>query len=110
MMASRLLRTFLLALLGTSLGSPPLRTLQLTAERTAPQATAPAFQQKQQRARTVNPRLATLPKARADSCDLTPDWCGCAVGSDDERSNPSFVVHATGKLPRRDPFYHPLRC
>lgn len=109
-MASDVLRVWFLVLLGAALASPPLRTLQLTAEKAAPVVVAPVLQRKQHRARTVNPRLATLPKARADSFDVV-FALGCfTVRSESDRSSPSFAVRVTDKLPRRDPFYHPLRC
>src|SRR5271156_2740386 len=81
-MASRLLRTWFLVLLGLSLGSPPLRTVQPAAERTALAGRSPSFHRKPSRARTGNPRIATPPSGPTKSADVGSGGALLPAGSD----------------------------
>jgi hypothetical protein len=109
-MTSRLLRIWFFVLLGIALASPPLRTLQFTAAQGSLGANAPVFHSKQQRARTVNARIATLPKARADISGSASDSSGFSLRLAAAWSIRNFPSRDAGADACRIPFYHPLRC
>ncbi len=109
-MVSRLIRIGCLVLLGTSLASPRLRTLQLAPVRELDGTNALVIHRAHQRVRTVIPCCATLPKARGVRSDLAADRAGQAARSGRVRSTLGFDAQRADAKARRDSFYHPLRC